>query len=534
MVTSKVFGVVWPDNVADTSEDFLNAKAPYTWTKPNTSSSALPLTSSSTVWSIVSVTSDSSLPTPATSVQSRRPPPAGPLFTCTSPETVKTRSAAIPTRLASVRLTCRPVYLFAGVSVSFTSTKSRELDGTLKPTASAVTTVANESSDALSAPPTPTNPPAVSDRLKTSALNSVTGPAGPSSIATSVCLTRSNEPANTTKPNIFSATLPSRIASLTVWSIVRVTAGKSVPAPVTADQSRRPAAGPLFTCTSPETVSSKSPSPTRPALITLACKPVYLFALVIVSCTITRSRDEPLDMLKPIAPVVTTVAEESFAALNAPPTPTKPPAVRDRLRTSAVNGPVRPSSIATSVCFTRSNEPANTTKSNTFSAASPLTASFTVSSIAKVASGSSLPGPVTADQSKRPAAGPLFTCTAAETVNSRSVTPTSAVLFKLACKPVYLFALVVVSCTINRSKDEPLDTLKPIASVITTFAEESFAALNAPPAPTNPPAVNDTLRTSAVNAVNLPSSIATPACFTRSNEPDSTTKSNTFSAALPL
>src|SRR3954452_1851960 len=404
----------------------------------------------STVSSISSVTVGSSLPAPVTCDQFSRAPPAGPLFTCTVPDTVNP-SSLMPTNAALVRLTCSPVYLLAGTARCAPCTRSSVAIRTLKPIApcsvAGSTTVAAELLGALNAPPTPANPLAVSDRLSTSALKVATGPA-PSSSTTLVCLTRLNVPANSTKPNASSAILPFRIASSTVWSIVSVTVGSSLPAPVTCDQfSRAPPAGPLFTCTVPDTVNPSSLMPTNAALVRLTCSPVYLLAGTARSFTSTRS-SVAIGTLKPIAPGSvagsTTVAVELLGALNAPPTPANPLAVSDRLSTSALKvatGPA-PSSSTTLVCLTRLNVPANSTKPNASSAILPFRiASSTVWSIVSVTVSSSLPAPVTCDQSSRaPPAGPLFTCTVPDTVNPSSLMPTNAALVRLTCSPVCIFA----------------------------------------------------------------------------------------------
>src|SRR3954447_12092229 len=330
----------------------------------------------STVSSISSVTVGSSLPAPVTCDQSSRAPPAGPLFTCTVPDTVNP-SSLMPTNAALVRLTCSPVYLFAGTARSFTSTRSNVAIGTLKPIApgsvAGSTTVAVELLGALNAPPTPANPLAVSDRLSTSALKVATGPA-PSSSTTLVCLTRLNVPANSTKPNASSAILPFRIANSTVSSISSVTVGSSLPAPVTSDQfSRAPPAGPLFTCTVPDTVNPSSLMPTNAALVRLTCSPVYLLAGTARSFTSTRS-SVAIGTLKPIASVVTIVsASVSGSWLRLAPDPTNPLAVSVRLNTSALNDRF-PSSMVTSVCLTISNVPVSATKPKASSAMWPETA----------------------------------------------------------------------------------------------------------------------------------------------------------------
>src|SRR5204862_211638 len=133
-------------------------------------------------------------------------------------------------------------------------------------------------------PPIPAKTLADTDRLSTSALNDRL----PSLIATLVCLTRLKSPASTTNPNASSAISPSTMANSTVSSISSVTVPSSSPA-TCVQSSRSSPAGPLLTCTVPDTVNPSPSMPTNPASVTLTCSPVYLLAGSARSLTSTKS-----------------------------------------------------------------------------------------------------------------------------------------------------------------------------------------------------------------------------------------------------
>src|SRR5688572_2341772 len=267
---------------------------------------------------------------------------------------------------------------------------------------------------ALRLPPTPakTETPL---RVTTSASAPSTAP------PETVCLTKLKSPAATTKPPIESPSVPA--TSTCVVEAMSIPNSGVEPAPAVFQSSR---AGSLevLTLTLPAVTVAVIPGiPTRLALPTVSCRPVYVIppaVRTIASVALIPEAETP------IVPGVTT-----FATLSEPPTPAKtetPVSVTTRAEAPSTAPPE-------TVCLTRLKPPAATTKPPMLNPTVPATSTSVVEAMSIPTSGVE-PAPAVFQSSRAGSLEVLTLTFPAVTVAVIPGTPTKLADPTVNCRPV--------------------------------------------------------------------------------------------------